>query len=249
MRLLSIGNSFSEDAQRYLHYVAESAGTEIECIDLVIGGCSIERHANNLLGNIRDYDCEINGIYPSLKVTLNDALTKMGSFDVITIQQASHYSGKPDTYYPYIDTVYAGFKATQPNAKIMMQETWAYEKDSTHGMFPTYNKDQKYMYECLKNAYYDAAKHIGAEIIPVGDCVQWLRDTKPEFDFDNNGIRLTRDGFHLSIPYGRMLAAYVWLEVLTGISCEDADYIPEGADKELLFRIRSYVHEFMKERA
>ena len=31
MKILSIGNSFSQDAQKYLHYLAKSEGVDIQC--------------------------------------------------------------------------------------------------------------------------------------------------------------------------------------------------------------------------
>ena len=38
MKILSIGNSFSDDAQRYLRAIAASEGVEIETLNLCIGG-------------------------------------------------------------------------------------------------------------------------------------------------------------------------------------------------------------------
>lgn len=48
IHVLSIGNSFSQDAQRYLHDLAESKGVDLETVNLMIGGCSLERHFRNL---------------------------------------------------------------------------------------------------------------------------------------------------------------------------------------------------------
>ena len=48
MRSLSIGNSFSQDAYGYLHQIAASLGIEWECVNLYIGGCSLQYHAENL---------------------------------------------------------------------------------------------------------------------------------------------------------------------------------------------------------
>ncbi|MBQ7726439.1 MAG: DUF4886 domain-containing protein, partial [Clostridia bacterium] len=43
MKVLSIGNSFSQDAQRYLHGIARADHTEMRAVNLYIGGCSLER--------------------------------------------------------------------------------------------------------------------------------------------------------------------------------------------------------------
>ena len=47
------------------------------------------------------------------------------------------------------------------------------------------------------------------------------------------GDTLTRDGFHLTIPYGRYIAALTWGKVLTGKSVEGIAYAPEGVDEAL----------------
>ena len=60
MKLLSIGNSFSQDAQRYLHRIAAAAGESLKCVNLYIGGCSLRTHYFNILekkinGNTRKH--------------------------------------------------------------------------------------------------------------------------------------------------------------------------------------------------
>lgn len=52
-QILSIGNSFSQDAQRYLHELAKSEGMDLQTVNLYIGGCSLERHFRNLKGDKR----------------------------------------------------------------------------------------------------------------------------------------------------------------------------------------------------
>jgi hypothetical protein len=47
------------------------------------------------------------------------------------------------------------------------------------------------------------------------------------------GDTLTRDGFHLSIPLGRYIAALTWGRVLTGESVENIAYAPVEVDEKL----------------
>lgn len=242
MRTLSIGNSFSEDATRYLHQIAESAGVELECVNLYIGGCTLATHAKNIRENNPLYRLEINGFATGEYVSIEDALSR-GSYDVITLQQASGFSGKISTYFPHIREVYDLCVKMQPDAKIIFKQKTAYEIDSTHGQFPDYGKNQRRMYEHLRNAYQAAADELGMELIPVGDAVQYIRENVPQFDYPNGGISLNRDGFHLSIPTGRCLAGYVWLEILTGTDCRSADYLPEDGDTDLLKLVRESVHD------
>lgn len=247
LRTLSIGNSFSQDACGYLHQVAASMGIDWECVNLYIGGCSLETHAANLASGEEKYLLEINGESAGKMVSVN-ALLKDGTYDVVTLQQASHFSGRVQTYFPYIETLAAAVREAQPDAKLMVHETWAYETDSTHGAFPHYGCSQRRMYEFLRDAYTYAAKKIGADIIPVGDVVQGLREDASEFNYRNGGASLNRDGFHLSIPVGRCLAAYVWIETICGADVRKASFVPDGANVNtvhLLETARAFAHEYV----
>ena len=115
MKILSIGNSFSQDAQAYLHDAALSLGLDLECLNLYIGGCSLERHYNNLLSGERAYSPEYNGHAGEEAVSLGEVL-EGDKYDVVTLQQASHYSGLYETYHPYIDELYKAVVKAQPNA-------------------------------------------------------------------------------------------------------------------------------------
>ena len=44
MKVLAIGNSFSNDAMRYLHEIAKADGVDMKTVNLFIGGCPLSRH-------------------------------------------------------------------------------------------------------------------------------------------------------------------------------------------------------------
>ena len=223
MKLLSIGNSFSIDSQRYVREIAAAAGVDLELGNLYIGGCSLERHCENMASGKPAYEYFINnkGVgQASLQTALND-----DEWDFITLQQASHFSGIEDTYYPYITDLAAYVRKTVPNAEILVNQTWAYESSSTHSAFPNYNCDRVLMHERLTAAYEKAARSISARIIPVGNAVCIAR-TNDRFNPEAGGIALTRDGFHLSLVYGRYLAGAVWFEFLTGKDVRDNTFVP-----------------------
>ena len=48
IKILAIGNSFSQDATRYLHQFASAAGIDTKVVNLYIGGCPLERHWKNI---------------------------------------------------------------------------------------------------------------------------------------------------------------------------------------------------------
>ena len=215
MKLLSIGNSFSQDAQEWLHQIAVANGVELETTNLMIGGCSLETHWSHVVDKQAEYYLEQNGKNMDRMVTIDEGLA-LDEWDVITVQQASHYSGQPQTYVPYLTDLVAYVREKCPKAKIYFHQTWAYEIDSDHGGFVTYNRDQGEMYRRICDCAEMAKKAVDATILPSGPVVQYLRENAPEFDYKNGALSLNRDGFHLSWDYGRYAAAATWYKVLTG---------------------------------
>ena len=53
MNVLSIGNSFSQDAQRYLHRIAKADGCNLNTFNLYIGGCPLSLHYRNMISEER----------------------------------------------------------------------------------------------------------------------------------------------------------------------------------------------------
>lgn len=246
MKILSIGNSFSDDAHAYLHALAKDRGIELETVNLVIGGCSLERHWNNVVGNTADYALCINGTeWAEERVTIEDTI-KSDEFDAVTLQQVSHFSGKVETYHPYLENLASYVRKHQPKARQYFQRTWAYEIDSTHSEFYLYDNDQKKMYESLLDASSTAAKSINAITIPSGDVIQAMRERLPEFDYQNGGESLCRDGFHLSLTYGRYAAALTWLTTLTGKRAEPLPFME--LDLGIIAKICDIVNEIVFEK-
>ena len=219
LHVLSIGNSFSDDAQRYLHQLSLAEGIAIDCVNLYIGGCSLKTHWENARHDEPAYAVQHNG-HPLLlddkPVTAYIWQVLQGrKWDVITLQQASHDSGDYATYQPFLGHLAEYIRRWAPGARLMIQQTWAYEKDSNHPGFARYQYSQQRMYECLCEAYQKAAKAIQADLIPSGHVIQALRKTAP-FDYENGGLSLCRDGFHMSLDYGRYALAATWYTALTG---------------------------------
>lgn len=215
MKILSIGNSFSQDAHKWLHKLAITQGQEMETVNLYIGGCSLQTHWENVVQDRADYDLEINGGEGMRKISIREAL-EMDQWDVITLQQVSHLSGIPESYEPYFSMLLQYVKAAQPEAKIWFHETWAYEQDSQHPNFPNYDRDQRKMYACVIATTDAVSAHYQLPKIPTGRAIQYLRENVAEFDYQKTGFSLCRDGFHMSYDYGRYAAACVWYVTLTG---------------------------------
>lgn len=248
MKILSVGNSFSQDAHQWLKGICDAAGVSVKLGNLMIGGCSLERHWDNVVNATDPYSFETNGIKPGEPMDIQEAIAQE-NWDIVTLQQASHFSGQWDTYEPFLSNLADDIRKQLPKAKLYIHETWAYETDSKHDAFGRYDCDQKKMYTLLKQAYQKAAVQIGAPLIPVGDVVQFFRENVPAFDYQSGGLSLCRDGFHLSLLYGRYLASAVWFETLLGGNIVGNTFLPESggetADPALIRLIQQQVHSFL----
>ncbi len=208
MKILSIGNSFSEDAHTYLHQVAKNLGEDFKAVNLYIGGCSLKTHYYNVLENNSTYQIQYNGDITGMLTTIKQGLMS-DDWDVITLQQASHYSAKYETYSGYIEPLAEYVKKYCPNAKIYIHQTWAYEDNSDRLAYIACYPTAKAMFDDVRTSYEKAAKAIGAAgIIPAGQAM---------FNASQMGIdKIHRDTFHASFGAGRYLLALVWYKALTG---------------------------------
>lgn len=248
LKILSIGNSFSEDSTSYLYGLSHHEGMDLKVVNLYIGGCSLERHWENVLENKADYDYQLNGDSTGRMVTIKDTLLEE-NWDIITMQQCSGYSGLIDSYYPYIIELSNYIKQHAPGAKQLIHQTWAYEIDSNHEHFGYYNNKQDKMYEDLVDCYLAAAKELSLQIIPFGEVVQALR-TLPAFDYKNGGKSLCRDGFHMHYVYGRYALAATWYEYVLKEDILTSTYMPPeidgvSASTEEINMIKKCVHNIV----
>ncbi|MCI8353666.1 MAG: DUF4886 domain-containing protein [Lachnospiraceae bacterium] len=253
INILAIGNSFSQDATHYLNQIAKEDCVETKVVNLYIGGCSLERHWSNVQSGAEDYLYELNGKSTEKYISIQEAL-KEERWDYIVTQQASHDSGWTDTYEPFLENLTRYIRKQAPWAEILLQETWAYEIDSTHDKFPRYHNSQQEMYERLRKAYNAAAQRHSLRLIPCGDIIQKLRRIPP-FVYEEGGISLCRDGFHMSYIYGRYALAAAWYKTITGNSVAQNNYIPKTsfetdkkADQEALLVIKDIIEKTCQNR-
>lgn len=247
IRILAIGNSFSVDALQYFKQITDAAGIETECVNLYIGGCSLARHAQNIQNNSADYERFYNGVGTGAAMSCREALLEQ-PWDIVTIQQASHDSGIPESYEPYGTQVLDYIKQLAPQAEIWFHRTWAYEHGSDHSCFPRYGCDQETMFRALHDASEAFAQCHHLPVIPSGDVIQALRKF-PEFDVRRGGISLCRDGFHMSLDYGRYAVAATWAQMLTGTDVRGNSFRCEEMREDYLTLIQNTVHEVCQKEA
>jgi hypothetical protein len=247
IKLLAIGNSFSQDATAYLYLMAEAAGKEIKVVNLYIGGCSLETHWSNIRNDAALYDYELNGKNIGRKISIKEALTEE-AWDYVTLQQVSGESGLIDTFYPYILNISEYVREYAPTAVQLLHQTWAYELDSDHAEFANYDRDQIKMHIAINSVYHSLSEQLSFSVIPSGDVIQQLR-SKPVFDYGKGGISLCRDGFHMHFVYGRYALAATWLEFVLKESVLENSFVPpavngEVVDESKIQLINETVHEW-----
>lgn len=183
VRLLSIGNSFSRNATKYLDGLAKAGGHTLVHTPIVVGGASLELHSEKALTHARDPKAK-DGLYTQGR-SLVDELTAQ-PWDYVTIQQASIKSHDQATYQPHGDRLAALIHEKAPTAKLLVHQTWAYRVDDPRFTKPN-NKPgepltQKAMYDGLSAAYKALAERLNARRLPVGDAF-YLADTDPTWGF------------------------------------------------------------------
>lgn len=227
LKILTIGNSFSDDSMEYVYQIAQSAGVKkIRLGNLYIGGCTLDTHAANAKGDKGAYEYRTNtrGSWSTTQnYKMSDAI-RSEDWDYISLQQASGSSGM-DRTYGELAYLISYVRELCPDAKIVWNMTWAYQQDSTHGEFPKYNSDQTTMYNAILNAVEKRVRPRKEifDVIPTGTAIQNARTSYM-------GDHLTRDGYHLTYDFGRYVAGLTFVHKLTGLSVEGVDYMPAGVD-------------------
>lgn len=216
LRILGIGNSFTDDGMMYLPELLEAAGIRNVVLGrLYIGGCSLERHCREYAAGNTSYtyskSTDNRWETVSKKATLLDGLTDE-RWDIVVLQQASGKSGMYPTYRPWFDRLAEIVRWHCPNAGacIAWQQTWAYARNSGHRDFGRYEKSQRLMYDAITASVGQLLADTSVEVvIPSGTAIQDLRATELCDSLD-----LTRDGYHLSLKAGRYTAACTWFQSL-----------------------------------
>ena len=227
IRILAIGNSFSEDAvEDHLYGLARESGLTLIIGDMYKGRCSIERHVRNMREDIPEYKYRKIDAYGEkteiVDYTLKQALEDE-DWDYVSLQQSSPNSGFPDTY-DLLPELVEYVKARVPeDAVLMFHQTWAFSKDSPHKEYYRYDNDQLKMYNAIVAAVSQVIPQIEdiKIVIPSGTAIQNARTSIL-------GDDLTRDGHHLSRPHGRYVASCTWLQAVLGKNPVGNKYCPEG---------------------
>ena len=239
VKILAIGNSFSQDAvEQYLYELAKAAGIEVVIGNMYIGGCDLDKHYANMQSDAGAY--EYRKVVAGEKknssgVRLSEALSDE-SWDYISLQQASGKSGLYDTYAA-LPQLISAITSKVPEATLIWHQTWAYAASSNHTDFPAYNKDQMTMYNAIVSSARKAMTDNSSLklMVPSGTAIQNARTTYV-------GDVFNRDGYHLEVTYGRYTAACTWFEALFGIDVTTTNYAPTTVNDEMAAIARLSAH-------
>ncbi len=253
IKILTIGNSFADSVVQPLTQIVQSVpGCSLKIDRANIGGCSLERHWKEYEQSLKD---PAHKPYSGKKANLVDMLTKE-KWDVVTIQQASPESWKPESYQPYAENLIQLIRKHAPQAEIVIQQTWSYRSDSPR--LTGWKIDQKEMYNRLTKNYTDLAAKYNFRIIPAGLAVQLsregekkpfqplspekLKELKPPALPDSSGDvvgqsrwskdkksgeqKLNTDTTHMN-RRGAYMQGCVWFAMLFGKKTSDIRYVPK----------------------
>ena len=202
VRVLVLGNSFSDDGTAYLDDLVNAAKLDRAKIGIyngVIGGGGLKEWIEVYEKNIvMSYQLMAGAMTMNSKGTLSDVLSQM--WDVIVFLHTSSKTYNWNSFEGQIDEILAFIRNCCPNPDLRI----AYAMPWSHTVVST-PRELEGNITCARKL----ASDYGVEIIPVGIAVQNARNTTL---CDEN--YLTRDNWHLTYGIGRYVAACTWFEKL-----------------------------------
>lgn len=233
IKVFAVGNSFAEDGVEWLYPILKELGyDDITIGNAYIGGCSLERHANNISSDAPLYRYWLNtdGEWHFIDdVSLKRCLLDK-DWEIVTFQQVSGLSGIKESFYPWLNKAIDGVDEILNHKKIIRywHKTWSYPKSSDWEGLKNYGTnrimDEK-ITKCVKELILTDERFVG--VIYSGDVIRGLKDKGYPDDV------LYRDGGHLSQDVGRFSASLAWAQALTGKSVKDVKFLPPTAPKKL----------------
>ena len=189
LKVLAIGNSFSQSLMEELPKAAASyPGCELDLVNLMIGGCTLERHWANVEKAGKDpsfrpykvsasyaFDKDRAAAFPQ-KANIQEMLAA-DRWDIVTIQQGSKQSRDYETYQPFADKLIAKIRELAPQAEIRIQQTWSYSPYSRR--LDEWKMTSEQMDEAVQAAYGRLKEHCALSVIPTGEAVRLYRERLP----------------------------------------------------------------------
>lgn len=279
IRILTIGNSFADNATTFLTQIAAAGGHEIIVGKANLGGCSLEKHWNlveqcRALPEVKPYEMYLSGRDERPAMNLVEIL-RAQTWDYVTLQQASSYSWRYESYNPFFGNLLALVRDHAPQATLLIHQTWAYRVDAPY--FKEFGISQPVMFERLRENYDAISRKFGLRILPSGTAFENARkklNFKPDnnFDYENPPLMALPDqarsiirGHHwrtgntgsgkaeLGADWihgndkGCYLGGAVWYQMLTGGDIMTNSFVPEGVKAEFMPLLKEAAREAVEE--
>ena len=240
IKLLFIGNSFAVDTIEHFANVCKSFGVEnIKLWTLYIGGCSINKHYDNLINDKNDYTCFINE-GEGWKEENNYGITTSilsEKWDYIAIQHGTNDKSKYSDIKSYenLNNLISKIKSiADKDCKIIFNMTWIGEPTFPHHEILEYKGDTKKLF----NDVFTLTKE---HILPM-DNVDIVSPTGVAINLARKEFNklLTRDGYHLSFDLGRFIASLTLYKAITNKEITSLNWLVENVeenDKEKIINI------------
>ena len=226
VRILAIGNSFSEDAmEHFLFGLAKAGGKKVIIGNLFVGGTDLDFHWKNASENIDKYNyrkVSTDGEKTKTpKVSIATALADE-KWDYISFQQVSTKSGLYETYVDPLGKLLNYVKSkSSPDTKYIIHQTWAYRGTSDPKRFAQYEGTQQNMYKAIVETTKKVKKEFNFDLlIPSGTAIQNARTSFI-------GDKLNRDDLHLTLYLGRYIASCAWYEMIFKTNVIGNTFYPE----------------------
>jgi len=269
LKILMIGNSFSDDTTCYMYHIAKNAMENgafdsnvkidgFKIASLHKANCTLDIHLYNAANDIGAYNfrfvtddkkvadspVSIESVYDSTaSISKISDSVKSDNWDFISFQEFN--SDFSFTALPELVDIVSSYC---PTAKLVWHLTWAYEEsDTPHNHLAAYGGDQMAMYRALVQGAKNAEANISKIdlVAPTGTAIQNARVTM--------GDTFTRDGYHLSGEgdktgdlanrhNGRYVAALTFFGKLSGIDLTKITYKPTNVtDADMALSIQAAI--------
>ena len=231
LKLLFIGNSFSEDTSRLMPAIALSLGIkQFKLCHLFSPGCSIPHHCIQLENDMPAYRRDLTDGAAPVTTHFFRARTAIeeDQWDWIVIQHGTRDGSRntdPASHEKLPQLIRQIRQYAWPGAKVAFNMTWIGEPWHQHPEIVSYNGHQLLMYEKVAAIARDVLSPMaGLDLVcPTGTAIQNARALGLE--------NLSRDGYHLSMDVGCYIAGLACLGALTGANISNISWAPLGMDQ------------------
>lgn len=233
IQILSIGNSYSQDALAYVPFIMQNMGVDVDVLIgiLMQSSSSLEMHVDNFEKESNVYTFYLYNGGLSWKNyggrTIQWALDKC-NWDIVILQQSSNAAPTWSEYQPWCNKLidYVHGYVDYP-IKFVWYQTPARPAQSNSGANWSDDTIYEYYKKTAANSQRILEETLCEEVVPVGTAIQNARSIskiKALGDYANNplntsgfGYLTPNDGVHLQEGLPCQIAAYTFVQMLLDV--------------------------------